>query len=599
MCGFIGRISKSNKDFQDLRKANNLLICRGPDECKELNKSSKDLFGESNLNLEIIFNRLSIIDLSPKAAQPMISKKYNTISIFNGEIYNHKILRSELEDLGEVFSSNHSDSEVVLVGLSKYGTKFIDKLIGQFAIVFTDIKKNKTFLIRDRVGQKPLFYSTENNELSFSSNLISLSKLNKLRSIDDNQVMNYLNLGVIPSPNTIFKNIYKVEPGCVIEISYSHNNLDLKVDRYWNIEQKIDNLSFDKEVFENLFSDAVTSRLVADVPIANFSSGGLDSTSIIKNLHDNGHDINTYSIGYVDSKYDESKWFREVSKKYNTNSIVETLSTENIDNEVDKILSIFDEPYSDPSIIPSYLISSSISKNFKVAISGDGGDELLGGYLRFTKMLKRKNFMHFLSYLNSIYPNYLGTGNRFLSHSKNFTEAYSSYHEDRNLLKLLNIKYENNIFKKFIPKTNDLYKKLLITDYNFYLPEMMMLKVDRTSMANSLEVRSPFVDHRLIEYIISSNYNYLDIRNPKALLKNYIKEDFDSDFLNRKKMGFVFNLEGWIFNNIEHLNEVLAQGGYVYGMNKNILNKLSINRSRINSQRIWKLYILEKYLDRV
>jgi len=599
MCGFIGRISQSNKNFQDLREANNLLICRGPDECKELNKTSKDLFGELNLNLEIIFNRLSIIDLSPKAAQPMVSKKYKTLSIFNGEIFNHKILRLELENLGEEFSSNHSDSEVVLVGLSKYGTKFVDKLIGQFAIVFTDIKENKTYLIRDRVGQKPLFYSTDNNELSFSSNLISLSKLTKLKTIDDKQVMNYLNLGVIPSPNTIFKNIFKVEPGCIIELSHSHNNLDLKVNRYWNIEQKIDNLSFEKKVFENLFSDAVTSRLEADVPIANFSSGGLDSTAIIKNLHDNGHDINTYSVGYVDNKYDESKWFKEVSKKYNTNSIVENLSIENIDNEVDKILSIFDEPYSDPSIIPSYLISNSMSKNFKVAISGDGGDELLGGYLRFTKMLKRKNFMHFFSYLNSIYPNYLGTGNRFLSHSKNFTEAYSSYHEDRNFLKLLNIKNESNVFKKFIPETNDLYKKLLITDYNFYLSEMMMLKVDRTSMANSLEVRSPFVDHRLIEYILGTTYNYLDVSNPKALLKNYIKEDFDSNFLNRKKMGFVFNLEGWIFNNIGHINEILTQGGYVYGLNKNILNKLSTNKSRINSQRIWKLYILEKYLDRV
>ena len=128
---------------------------------------------------------------------------------------------------------------------------------------------------------------------------------------------------------------------------------------------------------------------------------------------------------------------------------------------------------------------------------------------------------------------------------------------------------------------------------------MMMLKVDRTSMANSLEVRSPFVDHRLIEYILGTTYNYLDLNNPKALIKNYIKEDFDSDFLNRKKMGFVFNLEGWIFNNIGHINEVLTQGGYVYGLNKKILNKLSINKSRLNSQRIWRLYILEKYLDRV
>jgi len=599
MCGFIGRISQSNKDFNDLKKANDLLVCRGPDECKELNKRSKDLFGESNLNLEIIFNRLSIIDLSPKAAQPMVSNKYKTLSVFNGEIYNHKNLRSELESLGEEFNSNHSDSEVVLVGISKFGTKFVDRMVGQFAIVFIDIKVNKAYLIRDRVGQKPLFYSTHNNELSFSSNLISLSKLNNLKKIDENQILNYLNLGVIPSPNTIFKNIYKVQPASIVEVDLSSNFLNFNINRYWDIEKKIDNLSFDKEVFVNLFSDAVSSRLESDVPIANFSSGGLDSTSIIKNLYDNGHDINTYSVGYTESKYDESKWFKEVSKRYNTNSTVEILSLESLENEIEKILSIFDEPYSDPSIIPSYLISSSISNKFKVAISGDGGDELLGGYVRFNKMLKRNNFTHRLSYLNRIYPNYLGTGNRFLSHSKDFDVAYSSYHEDSNLLKLLNIKNKINVFKKFIPETNDLYKKLLVTDYNFYLSEMMMLKVDRTSMANSLEVRSPFVDHRLIEYILGASYSYLEVNNPKALLKNYIKEDFDSKFLNRKKMGFVFNLEGWIFKNISHIDEVLTQGGYVYSMNKNIVKKLSINKSRINAQRIWKLYILEKYLERV
>ena len=175
-----------------------------------------------------IFNRLSIIDLSEEASQPMISDKYKTILFFNGEIFNHNELRKELEKDGEVFKTNHSDSEVVLIGLSKYGEEYINKFNGQFAITFIDSKTDSIYLIRDRLGQKPLFYSISNSNLFFGSNLISVSKLSKNKKTDENQLLNYLNLGVVPSPNTIIKNIYKVEPGSVIKVQMNNKKFKQK-----------------------------------------------------------------------------------------------------------------------------------------------------------------------------------------------------------------------------------------------------------------------------------------------------------------------------------------------------------------------------------
>tara|TARA_B100000902_G_C27318525_1_gene922796 strand:- start:2746 stop:4545 length:1800 start_codon:yes stop_codon:yes gene_type:complete len=599
MCGFIGSVSYTNKDFNKIKKCNDLILCRGPDEYKELNINSQDIFGISNLFLQFIFNRLSIIDLSEKASQPMISKKYKTILLFNGEIYNHRELRKELEKEGEKFYSNHSDSEVVLVGLSKYGPEYIKKLNGQFAITFVDTSKSKVYLFRDRLGQKPLFYISDNNQLQFSSNLISLSRLSSNKNLDEKQIINYLNLGVVPSPYTVFNNIYKVEPGSFVEFKFEKEKIDLTINKYWKIEDKFSNKPFDQEEFYSIFLDSVTSRMESDVDVANFLSGGIDSTSIIKMLVKNNYDVNSFSVGYGDDKYDESYWFDQVSEKYDLNHTTQTLKIGELDKDIDSAIDSFDEPYSDPSIVPSYTLSKLISKKYKVAISGDGGDELLGGYKRTSLILGRKKYLNNLKYLNNVYPNFLGTGNKFSLNSKDFNNSYASFFEDRNLLSLLGEKNPENRFNDFIPDIKDEYKKAIITDYKFFLSEMMMLKIDRTSMASSLEVRSPFVDHRLVEYILGSSYKYFDVKNPKKPIKEYLSKDFDRKFLERRKMGFVFNMEEWVYTNIGKIENVINSGKIINQMNKGIVDKLSIKRSRINSHRIWKMYILEKYLERV
>jgi len=263
-----------------------------------------------------------------------------------------------------------------------------------------------------------------------------------------------------------------------------------------------------------------------------------------------------------------------------------------------KSLEIFDEPYADPSVLPSYSISKLISKNYKVAISGDGGDELSGGYLRTRQTLQSKNLNNtLLSLIYKIYPSYFGSGLNILRNSNNKTLAYSAYFEDKKLLNLLNIKTNNNFVEKFT--TNDFtnYKNLMFTEYKFYLSEQMMLKVDRTSMANSLEVRSPFVDHRIVEYLFSTDEKQYIFKEPKFILKQLLSDDFNSEFLNRKKMGFVFNVEDYIKNNISNIENILFNGLEIFQKNAKNISKLSTFYSRTNALRLWKMFSLQKFVD--
>tara|TARA_B100001248_G_scaffold178756_1_gene135865 strand:- start:1228 stop:3039 length:1812 start_codon:yes stop_codon:yes gene_type:complete len=598
VCGYIGTFSKNKIDQQGIERANEYLICRGPDHKNVYSGNLNDKFGMKNtLNFSFIFNRLSIIDLSDTANQPMISKNFNTSVMFNGEIYNHEKLRKELELEGVKFFTDHSDTEVVLNGLSTQGLSFIKKLIGQFSIFFLDHNSEKAYLIRDRLGQKPLFYYIDNNNFSFSSNLKSLIKLNNKFDLDNGSINEFLNLGVVTSPNTIFKNHHKVEPGQIIEIDVI-KNFHKKTEYYWNLEENYDTNKFDSDVFYNLLIDSIKMRNVSDVPIANFLSGGIDSSLIVMLQSLIQSKPNTFSVGYEDKKYDESEWSNLVSKKYSTNHDLMFINIEDLENLVEKSLDIFDEPYADPSVLPSYSISKLISKNYKVAISGDGGDELSGGYLRTHQMLQSKNLNHtILGLIYKMYPSYFGSGLNILRNSKNKSLAYSAYFEDRKLLNLLNVEPNNNFVDKFTTNNFTNYKNLMFTEYKFYLSEQMMLKVDRTSMANSLEVRSPFVDHRIVEYLFSTDEKQYIFNESKFILKQLLSHDFDSEFLNRKKMGFVFNVEEYIKNNISNIENILFNGLEIFQKNTKQISKLSTFYSRTNALRLWKMFSLQKFVN--
>lgn len=594
MCGFIGQISYSSIEPNKLINANSHLVCRGPDSTQIFNNKI------NKTNALLIFNRLKIIDLSDNANQPMQSINGESVLVFNGEIYNHHELRMLLEKKNVKFRTNNSDSEVLLNGLEFFGLDFIQKLRGQFSLCFINKKINKAYLVSDRLSQKPMYYSFINDSVIFSSNLLSIVDSINTSTLNEANINEYLQYGIVSAPNTIFENIYKLEPAQILEIDLSSKQMKNKFTKYWNPDDYVDSKIFNESEFFEHFESAIKIRQQADVPIANFLSGGIDSSSIIKNIYDRGDKINSFSVVFDEFKYNEQKWSRMVSNKYQTNHLEVNASTILDIGTIHTALNCLDEPYADPSVVPSYIVSNKIADKYKVAISGDGGDELLGGYTRLQRLIKPRSYLeNLISKGYSFYPSFLGTGNFFLSKSQDLNLAYSSYFKDEKFMKLLKISSNKIINKIDLDLSYEPYKSLLIQDYKYYLPQMMMFKIDRTSMANSLEVRSPFVDHLLIQYVLSTGLRSDMLNMNKGVLKKYLLDDFSTNFINRKKQGFVFDLEQWVFRNINHIEDTISEGNLVSSFSKNTLKLLSINKSRINANRIWKLYVLEKYFSRI
>jgi asparagine synthase (glutamine-hydrolysing) len=597
MCGFIGSVTNERISENLLESCNKRIECRGPDEKIVLNNKT---FGRNEPFHNFIFNRLSIIDLSKKASQPMVSDQFNTLIMFNGEIYNHRELRKNLESYKINFKSSHSDTETLLNGLSYLGFDFLNDVNGQFSIFFQNIEKNEYFLIRDRAGQKPLYYSYNNDQLFFGSDLKSVSKLSNNFSINNDQIVNYLNFGTTINPNTFFENVQAVLPGECIKFSFNSNQQIIKNGfKYWELSKFLDEKRFKDEEFISLFEDSVWKRLESDVPVSSFVSGGLDSTAVVKALSKKSNNLNTFSM-VTDSKiYDETDYMKQVVDKYKTKHSIEVINSSVNFEEIKSIVLSFDDIIYDPSIIPTYILSKNISKNYKVALSGDGGDELLSGYEHYKNFTSNKNFpSKFSNALFSVYPGYFGSGNSILKNSSEWKSAFSSYYSDRKLLGLLRIDDFESFEEIFLENKEKNWKSLMLTDHKFFLNEMMLKKIDRSSMLNSLEIRSPFMDHRLFEYVAShtradSNYKF----SPKKIIKDYLSEDFNIQFLERKKMGFSIDIVGLIEKNKSEIYETILNSelSKLYDL-KFINNWLFVN-TRFNALRIWKLYCISLYLN--
>jgi asparagine synthase (glutamine-hydrolysing) len=600
MCGFLGIISKNNINNELFQKANNHITCRGPDEKIHLNSLEEKKFSIHGFNFSFIFNRLSIQDLSPTGKQPMYSKEFNSLIMFNGEVFNHIELRRELESEGFNFYSNFSDTEVLLNGLSKYGKSYLKKINGQFSIFFINFDTNDMFFTRDRLGQKPLYYTESKKELLFGSNFKSLITYKSGIDLDKSSMADFLSYGVIPSPNTIDKNTYKLKPAEILEYTINEDEIRFKnKEEYWQINNLIHENRFDTSLFLKTLDSSIDLRTNADVPISNLLSGGIDSTFISKKIKELGKKFTSYSV-FFSSKYNEKPWIEDVVDKYaltHESLYFNKLEFKSID---EKVINSFDEPYFDPSNMPSYLIYEKVSKEYKVTVTGDGGDELLNGYKRLHASLKPPKYMgRIFENLYKIYPSIFGTGNIFKSRSRDVLDRYESFLNDEKFKKLIFPNYQNNFnIKEQYIKNGNLKKSIMALDYKLFLSEMMLLKVDRTSMAHGIEARSPFLDYRLIEQVLGSKINNERFFN-KKLIKNILSEDFNHEFLNRKKMGFVFDLKKYVYSRDIEFFKIIKDSELSSHLNLTSLRFFKIIRTRINSHRIYKLYILASYLNMI
>ena len=619
MCGIVGQINTEDKKPVDKHVFN-----RMRDTLKHRGPNNAGTYVYKNVGLG--FRRLSIIDLTEAGNQPMSNEDNSVYLVFNGEFYNFKEYREKLISKGHTFKSR-TDSEAIIHLYEEYGIDCVKHINGMFSLAIYDKVKNLLFLARDRFGVKPLFYYMDDNQFIFASELKAILAGNNIKKeLDQDSVVDYFSVGYILPPHSIFKNIYKLE-----ESSYLCFDLNKKkiVDKkkYWELkisEGRSKSINDWQERFENEFARAIKVRTISDVPIGVFLSGGLDSSAIVafaSKLMDER--LKTFSIGFSEKAYDETKYSQLVAKKFKTEHTHEYVEPDMIDR-LPKLAWHIDEPIDDSSVIPTYYLSQITKKGVTVALSGDGGDELLAGYKRYTDYIKYHKPFNFLGnslrkslfklasvfarnykYKRRMYFLGLPLFESFQEHMANFNSMEISSLISRDLGE--NYRSRAN-FESFVDTSISNITNLQNIDRHTYLPGDNLVKIDRASMANSLEVRSPFLDYKLWELVFSMPVNTRAIgSNRKIILKNSLKGMFDDKFLNREKMGFTLPLDQWFRGELnDYVRDILGSRKFInrnYFNNKNVENLIEDHSSgkKDNSRKLWSLLFFEhwcqKWLD--
>ncbi len=619
MCGIAGYINTKTTDKGEmnlLKKMTDCISYRGPDA---------DGF-YIHQNIALGHRRLSIIDLST-GQQPMYSDDGKKVIVFNGEIYNYIELREELKLLGCSFKTN-SDTEVLIKAYEIWGHECQNKFNGMWAFALWDETKQELFLSRDRVGEKPLHYSNYNGSFIFGSEIKSLFAFGIPKEIRPELIEIYLTLTNIPAPHTFYKHIYKIMPGNYILVK----NGIVSQHNYWKLPQVNENeMVTDKkwvyQKFEELLNDAIKIRMRSDVSFGAFLSGGLDSSSIVAIMSKNSNfKINTFTIGFDDKAFDESALAAQVAKKFNTDHHRGTVLPDNFLNALDKISFHYDEPFGDSSAIPTDYVSKYASQKVKMVLTGDGGDEALSGYNSYKgikissaintylpKFIKKiiissvdmvaKIAKGAIRYKLNKISNVLKTSELPFHIRVAEKIACTSLKDIKQLTK--NIKgvisiesYLETILKDCTFK-DDFYKMMYV-HYVHNLPNDYLVKVDRMSMANSIETRVPFLDYRLVEFMATV---HKDVKMQgwelKSVLKKSIGKVLPPDILSAPKRGFGIPLREWFkdkeFNTV--LEENLKQVKQI--LDKDIIDKIvSENNSgkKDNGNFIWTLLQLNKQL---
>jgi asparagine synthase (glutamine-hydrolysing) len=653
MCGILGILSnkKINLDISQLR---DLLNHRGPDFGQ--NWSSKDG--------QVIFahRRLSILDLSIKGAQPMHSHCNNYTINFNGEIYNHLELRSEIELIKNVNWNSLSDSETLIEAVATFGfEKTLSKLNGMFAIAVYDNKNDQLYLARDRLGEKPLYFGfIKDKTFCFSSELKPIIKLDSDLKISKKAFNLYTQLSYVPAPLSIFENIYKLYPGSffllknVKKLNYfipslNEDNFFYKYKKWWDASESIkkskSNLIINdqnlKYELKNKLSVAVKRQMISDVSIGSFLSGGIDSSLVTCLMKDNSQTkVETFSIGFVDKKFDESKYARDIAKILGTNHNELILDEHDCISNLSEVYKIHDEPFADSSQIPTYILSNFAKKKISVALSGDGGDELFGGYNRYFSINRLWNVINFFpSNIRNLITNIILKNPDCLSFIvfiiKNVFRRFDQSNNitKEKLLKLLNkinnVKNKNQLYYSFItewfggyPPTHEhdenlvesffksflensilsFEEKMMYCDTVTYLPDDILCKIDRASMYCSLETRVPMLDYELFNFAWQIKLNQkISKGKGKIILKEILNDYLPNNLIERPKMGFGVPLSSWLKGPLkDEIKETLLskemKNSEQYNFDKiKILCDQFFNNDADLSSKIWNIYMFQKW----
>lgn len=561
MCGITGFITKQSISINQFRAMNDLMYHRGPDDFG----AEIDMVQENtDFKIGLAQRRLSIIDLRPVGHQPMHSADRGVSIVFNGEIYNYRELRRELEK-GYSFRSN-TDTEVIIAAYLKWGISCVDRLNGMFAIALYDRLSSKLYLIRDRIGKKPLYYELEDQNIYFASELKPLmSRPGFKKNINRKVISKYLYQHYINAPETIFSNVMQLEPGTVLEYHLGQ----IKTWKYWDIAseyarnsaQPVKDYDEAKKGLKERLLKAVESRMIADVPLGTFLSGGYDSsvvTALAQEISE--RPVRTFCIGFNDKRYNEAEYASMVASHLGTDHTELYIDEKELFEMVEDIPKFYDEPFADSSQIATMMVSKLARQEVTVALSGDGGDEFFCGYNVYDKIAKAQKLDALGGMVHSV-ANLPGLRNldaeqklpfkvRVISSNRNpetKTQLGSPYYID--VARKMVLGEQESCFYEFESKyaATDWQTKRMLLDMETYLPGDILVKVDRASMRYSLENRCPILDKNVCEYSfrIPHEFKYKD-GIKKYILKDIAYDYIPRDLLDRPKTGFAVPLDSWL-----------------------------------------------------
>lgn len=594
MCGFVGYINKEKDKKDNIKKMADLIAHRGPD--------SEGYYTDENIALG--FRRLSIIDLN-NGSQPIYNEDKSKVIIFNGEIYNFEPLREDLIKKGHTFTTK-TDTEVILHGYEEYGEKILDKLRGMFAFVIYDKNTKELFAARDFYGIKPFYYAKMGNTFIFGSEIKSfLIHPHFKKELNSKMLEYYLTFQYSPGNETFFKNVYKLMPGHYLK----YKNGKLEVKKYYEIKFKEDKTkTYDewKKGIKKRLADSIKAHKISDVEVGSFLSSGVDSSFIAASS-----DVDkTFTVGFNNEKYSEISYAKDLSEKINTQNISKVITKEEYFKKLPNIIYYMDEPVADPSAIALYFVTELASENVKVSLSGEGADEIFGGYNIYQEPLTDAWYYKLpypirfvIGKVASIFPHKRGI-NFLIRRGKKLEDRFVgnafifNNHEVKKILKnKRQTKGFQDLTKPYYEKVKDKDEvtKMQYIDFNFWLIGDILTKADKMSMANSLEVRVPFLDRPLIDYALGLPTEFKTDKNTtKKIFRDIASEVLEDKVSTKKKLGFPVPIRVWLKEDetYESVRKVFMQDNKFFNQ-KAILKLLDDHKKgkTDNSRKIWTIYV--------